>query len=265
MSAHSDRAAKANSDAFVEQFIGLPAGRSREFEPREGNVLSDSQDFRKWTPPAALNAEELLARMPPVAPEPEPEAASAAAPAVVPVEIPERQIELSPPPAPPPPPPMVVSEPCPVCPTQTQTIAELQQELASVRADNQALARLVAQMSTLEPGAIKGLYEELQRAAVLIAESIMGRAVEVDSSWLSQQITQCLSQVEHALGAVRVMVNPADFAALESSWEALHSEARLVADPRLQRGGFLIESPEFAVDAGLGRRLHWAGSEEKAL
>jgi flagellar biosynthesis/type III secretory pathway protein FliH len=182
---------------------------------------------------------------------------------VAPVEIPERQIELSPPPAPPPP--MVVSEPCPVCPSQTQTIAELQQELAGVRADNQALARLVAQMSTLEPGAIKGLHEELQRAAVLIAESIMGRAVEVDSSWLSQQITQCLSQVEHALGAVRVMVNPADFAALESSWEALHSEARLVADPRLQRGGFLIESPEFAVDAGLGRRLQWAGSEEKAL
>jgi len=263
MSTHSDRAAKASSDAFVEQFIGLPAGRSREFEPREGSVHTDSQDFRKWTPPAALNAEELLARMPPAAPEPEPEAASAAAPAVVPVEIPERQIELSPPPAPPPP--MVVSEPCPVCPSQTQTIAELQQELAGVRADNQALARLVAQMSTLEPGAIKGLHEELQRAAVLIAESIMGRAVEVDSSWLSQQITQCLSQVEHALGAVRVMVNPADFAALESSWEALHSEARLVADPRLQRGGFLIESPEFAVDAGLGRRLQWAGSEEKAL
>jgi len=37
--------------------------------------------------------------------------------------------------------------------------------------------------------------------------------------------------VEHALSAVRVMVNPADFAALESSWEQVHSEARLVADP----------------------------------
>lgn len=253
MSTHSDRAAKASSDAFVEQFIGLPAGRSREFEAREGSVLSDSQDFRKWTPPAALNAEELLARMPPVAPEPE----------AAPVEIPEPQIQIAPPPAAPPP--IVVSEPCPVCPSQTQTIADLQQELAGVRADNQALARLVAQMSTLEPGAVKGLQEELQRAAVLIAESIMGRAVEVDSTWLSQQITQCLSQVEHALGGVRVMVNPADFAALESSWEELHSEARLVADPRLQRGGFLIESPEFALDAGLGRRLQWAATEEKSL
>jgi hypothetical protein len=258
MSTHSDRAAKASSDAFVEQFIGSSAGRSREFETREGSVHTDSQDFRTWTPPAALNAEELLARMPPVAPEPE--APPLAAPAVAPVEIPEPQIEIAPPPAA-----IVVSEPCPICPSQTQTIAELQQDLAGVRADNQALARLVAQMSTLEPGAVKGLREELQRAAMLIAESIMGRAVEVDSTWLSQQITQCLSQLEHALGGVRVMVNPADFAALESSWGEFHSEARLVADPRQQRGGFLIESPEFALDAGLGRRLQWAATEEKSL
>ena len=254
MSAQGERDATAR--AFVERVIGGNTNRSREFEVREGSVHNDSQAFRQWTPPTPMDAEALLERMPvepPPAPAPSPVIEPPAEPVVAPLA--ERPA--------PPPAAMPAPEPCPVCPGQAETIARLQQELASAQADNQALARLVAQMSTLEPATVQGLHEELQRAAVEIATAIVGRAVELDSGWLSQQITQALSAVDDALGAVRVMVNPADFQAIEGPWAAAQTEARLVADPGLARGAFFIEGPTFALDGGLSRRLHWAPRDER--
>jgi hypothetical protein len=256
MSAQGDRNATAR--AFVERVIGGNPNRSREFEVREGSVHNDSQAFRQWQPPTPMDAEALLERMP-VAPPPAPAPEQPPEPVAEPVaEVRAAAPVVMPAPAPAP-------EPCPVCPGQADTIARLQQELASAQADNQALARLLAQMSTLEPGTVQGLHEELERAAVEIASAIIGRAVELDCSWLSQQITQALSAVDNALGAIRVMVNPADFQALEAAWTAAPSAARLVADPNLSRGAFFIDSPAFAVDGGLSRRLHWAPREDKPL
>lgn len=107
--------------------------------------------------------------------------------------------------------------------------------------------------------ALVEVEEDVLRLAVKLAEKIIGREIEQRDTTLADIVSTALRHARQQEMLV-VRVNPTDLASIQAQRESIDSAARarfldIVADPRVERGGCLIESESGTVDAQLATQL----------
>jgi type III secretion protein L len=165
-------------------------------------------------------------------------------------------------------------------------VAEAKAEAASIRASAEASARGLREAAYREgyedgllelnehllaardtrAEALVGVEQEVLRLSVKIAAKIIGRELKRDDATLADIVASALRNVQPQEMLV-VRINPADAPLVQEHRERLDPTARalrldLVPDPRVARGGCVIESPSGTVDAQLDTQLR---SLERAL
>ena len=100
---------------------------------------------------------------------------------------------------------------------------------------------------------------DVLRLAVKLAEKIIGREIERRDETLAEIVAAALRHARQQ-ETLTVRVNPADLAAVEAHRDRLNPSSRtrfldIMADPRVRRGGCLIESEAGTVDAQLDTQL----------
>ena len=106
---------------------------------------------------------------------------------------------------------------------------------------------------------LAGAERDLLRLAVKLAEKIIGREVERDPAALADIVSAALRHARRD-ESLTVRVNPSDMAWVEAHRARLDPAGRahsldVVADPRVGRGGCVIESESGTVDAQLDTQL----------
>lgn len=100
---------------------------------------------------------------------------------------------------------------------------------------------------------------DLLRLSIKLAEKIIGREIELDNATVVEIISTALRTArQNELLTVRI--NPSDLPLIQAQRERLDPAGRarfldIVADPRVHRGGCIIESESGTVDAQLDTQL----------
>ncbi|HEX8455954.1 MAG TPA: type III secretion system stator protein SctL [Pyrinomonadaceae bacterium] len=165
-------------------------------------------------------------------------------------------------------------------------IAEAEREAAALRASAEEAARdlreaayregleaALAELNThlldareRRDTALAEAERDLLRLSVKLAEKIIGREIAQDEATLADIVAAALRNArQHEMLTVRV--NPADLPVVEAHRSRLDPTGRarfldLVADPRVARGGCVIESESGTIDAQIDVQL---GVLERAL
>lgn len=129
---------------------------------------------------------------------------------------------------------------------QQQAQAQAAQRVAQVvEATTQALAQVQQVFA-----------ERVARLALEIARSATGAAIEMDLNLIGPAIQKALDAlIDEGLKPV-IRLHPTDLEHFGSALQALleRHQATLVADPQVQRGGCLIDTPTGRVDATVATR-----------
>jgi type III secretion protein L len=158
-------------------------------------------------------------------------------------------------------------------------LAEAEQEAAALRANAENAARelreaayqegreaamleitqLLLDIRQRRETVLAEVEEDVLRLSVKLAEKIIGREIEQRDATLADIVSTALRHARQQEMLV-VRVNPADLAAIQAQRESIDSAARarfldIIADPRVGRGGCLIESESGTVDAQLSTQL----------
>ncbi|HEX8720750.1 MAG TPA: type III secretion system stator protein SctL [Pyrinomonadaceae bacterium] len=107
--------------------------------------------------------------------------------------------------------------------------------------------------------ALAGAERDVLRLAVKLAEKIIGREIERDDAALADIVSAALRHARQQ-EALTVRVNPADLPRVQAHRDRIDPLGRarfvdLVADPRVGRGGCIIEGESGTVDAQLDTQL----------
>lgn len=96
--------------------------------------------------------------------------------------------------------------------------------------------------------------EELIDVATAIASKIVRREVRRDDDYVIRLVRRCLSKILRPT-AVRIRVHPGDHERVAAAAASLAGETAVQhqlsfePDPRVERGGCVVETPDFVVDA----------------
>ncbi len=123
----------------------------------------------------------------------------------------------------------------------------------------EALEGAAASLGAVQAALRAEIEEALLAMAVAVAKEVVQRELQLDPLQLRALVRRAvdLLPMEQSL---EVRLNPADLASLEGHLE-LHAvggrrlEVAWIPDPSLERGGYLIETPQRAVDANLDDQL----------
>lgn len=161
-----------------------------------------------------------------------------------------------------------------------EALADERQRLATALAEEGQKVRLQCQREALEEwghasAAVRAAAEEFQKQtragfqvahdeivelALAVAAKVVRRAVADDAEFTSQLIQRALERITHR-SEVRVRVHPDDLAKVSAECASISSTPgaghtlTVVADRRVGRGGVLLETPEYIVDATLEGQL----------
>jgi type III secretion protein L len=118
---------------------------------------------------------------------------------------------------------------------------------------------LLLEARELRDNALAGIEQDVLRLSVKIAEKIIGNEIKADPQTLAEIVAKALRNVRRN-ELVTIRVNPADASTVEGHREKLDPAGRarfleVVADPRVTKGGCLIETESGAVDAQLETQL----------
>lgn len=107
--------------------------------------------------------------------------------------------------------------------------------------------------------ALKDIEQDVLRLAVKLAEKIIGREIERNDETLADIVATAIRHARQQEMLV-VHVNPNDLAVIQNYRDRLSTATRarfldIVADPRIARGGCIVESESGAVDAQLETQL----------
>lgn len=117
----------------------------------------------------------------------------------------------------------------------------------------QALASVVRRIQELTEVEYEVAVEELVDLATAIAGKIVRREIAKDNEYVVKLVRRSLRRVGGAHD-VTVRLNPADLDAVKAARTDLVGEAgagqrvRFEADRRVEKGGCLVETPDFVVD-----------------
>ena len=121
------------------------------------------------------------------------------------------------------------------------------------------LTELILEARARKDSALAESERDLLRLAVKLAEKIIGREVERDSSALADIVANALRHARHN-ETFTVRVNPADLPVVEAYRTRLDPAGRarfldVVADPAVGHGGCVIETESGTIDAQLDTQL----------
>ena len=121
------------------------------------------------------------------------------------------------------------------------------------------LTELILEARSRKDSALAEAERDLLRLAVKLAEKIIGREVERDSSALADIVANALRHARHN-ETFTVRVNPADMPVVEAYRTRLDPAGRarfldVVADPAVGHGGCVIETESGTIDAQLDTQL----------
>lgn len=123
-----------------------------------------------------------------------------------------------------------------------------------------ALAQAIKQIEDSRPGWLAHWEQRAVHLAVAIAGRLVRRQIQVDPAITVQTVRDAL-ELARGSSHMRVLLNPADHAALGSQIERLTAEfsrlgtAEIVPDERISAGGCRVETQHGAVDQQLEARL----------
>ena len=119
-----------------------------------------------------------------------------------------------------------------------------------------AVAALLAAARDLDQRAatdLDGAAQTIALAAIDLAESIIGRHVATSDDPGADALARALALAP--AGAVTARMHPADLALLDTSVLPPEGRVTLVPDPRVERGGCVLEGGATTIDAQLGAAL----------
>ena len=142
--------------------------------------------------------------------------------------------------------------------------AAREEALAEARAEYdgavQAFRTAAAELRDAVNREVELAESELVELAAAIASKIVRREIRGDDDYLVGLVRRCLSRILRPT-AVRIRLHPRDqervadaAASLTGETEARHQLA-FEADPRVERGGCVVETPDFVVDARRATQL----------
>lgn len=107
---------------------------------------------------------------------------------------------------------------------------------------------------------------EIVHLAVAVAGKIVRREIRLDDAYTVRLVRRCLRRIPFP-APVRVRLHPADLAAVTAAKDSLLGEGAahqlsFEEDGRVERGGCVVETPDFVVD---GRPRMQLGAAQEAL
>jgi flagellar assembly protein FliH len=150
--------------------------------------------------------------------------------------------------------------------------AKLDAEVARAREETERRAReehgaalrafreaAIALKRTADAG-VQGAQHEIVTLAIAVAEKILRREIAADATFTASLVRRMLGRVLHP-GIVRIRVHPTEHPHLVAERDAMQRETGLalelvvVADRRVERGGCILETPDFVIDGTLRGQL----------
>lgn len=133
----------------------------------------------------------------------------------------------------------------------------------------QALLNLVENALTDASRLVHGIEQDIVELSIAIAEKIVEREVQVDSTLILGVIRAALAEVQETSN-VHVRVHPLDFDLARARWEdaipiSLGRRAELVPDELVERGGCIIETRVGHADAQPGTKIAQVAASFRAL
>jgi flagellar assembly protein FliH len=101
--------------------------------------------------------------------------------------------------------------------------------------------------------------EEIVHLAVAVAGKIVRREIRRDEEYVVRLVRRCLRRIPMP-AAVRVRLNPDDIASVTAARDALAlddsaHQVSFEADRRVERGGCVVETPDYVVDGRASTQL----------
>jgi len=126
----------------------------------------------------------------------------------------------------------------------------------AAEADARRLAELVESMDLELLRQDEALSRELLDLALAVAKQMLHTTIKVKEGIVLEVLRDALESLPGLTGHLRVMVHPADLQLINDFLVADHSHftAKAVADNRLERGSFRIESSQSEVEGDLQTR-----------
>jgi flagellar assembly protein FliH len=126
-----------------------------------------------------------------------------------------------------------------------------------------AMRAAAQELHEVAAAGLEAAQEDTIALAVAIAEKVLRREIARDDTFTGQLVRRCLQRIVHK-SEVRVRVNPADHAKILAERDTLLRETGLgheitiLADRRVERGGCIVETPDFVVDGTIAGQLRVA-------
>ncbi|MFN8179527.1 MAG: FliH/SctL family protein [bacterium] len=132
---------------------------------------------------------------------------------------------------------------------RAETRKDLARQVSEALVAVQAAAKALAEARAREK---EVAVEEIVHLAVAVAGKIVRREVRRDDDYVVRLVRRCLRRIPMP-APVRVRLHPDDIAAVTAARDALAlddsgHQVALEADRRVERGGCVVETPDFVVD-----------------
>ena len=134
---------------------------------------------------------------------------------------------------------------------------EVAQRLADLDARLQLLDGLVQQIAAPLERYDDETAAEMANLALVVGAQLARRELSIDARQVLSIIRECIDSLPSAVRVVRIRLAPADASVLR---ESLHPdsepcEVQVVADPRITRGGCIVEADASRIDAQFESRV----------
>lgn len=135
------------------------------------------------------------------------------------------------------------------------------QELADeVQQVVQALGGAAEQLRAERAKCVKIMEQDVFTLGMAVARTVIQREVELDSSVVGAMVQRALTEVSWR-SPVEVRLNPEDIAVVEAHFVAIEDDAKppqvkWTPDSKVERGGYIVETPHRLVDGTLDSVLN---------
>lgn len=134
----------------------------------------------------------------------------------------------------------------------------LEDAAAEISLKTAELAELITQLQTPLLQINEAVKEQLTKLAVQMAQAVIGVEVKTNPAVILQTLSDAVAVLPMQTEQVIIKLNPTDLSVIEQHYSTEELAARhwqLRAEPTLEQGGCLIETPVSSIDRSLKQRL----------
>ena len=148
--------------------------------------------------------------------------------------------------------------PCPDEATQPEPSGQLNAELAEIRSARKALQQAVKKIQEIQGQFITEAQQQLVDLSIEIAKKVLMQEIQADRHQIDPIVTEALSRVPDRTDVV-VHLHPDDLARCEQAGESDEASDKntvsFVADPKVQRGGCLLQTSRGDIESSIDGQL----------